>query len=187
MPSSRRVDLGQLRTIVAYTLRQELRSSKPRKKPGKSANPAVIINLFLYAFSGVLIAFVTGELSDLFTSTLLAASFVLAMEASFVLLEFPTLVTGPADFSFYASQPVSGPTYFAGKLIATLVVTLGFSLVFLVPYTAIRLIGGAPLLIVLAVCYAIVSAAMVATFSMVTSMLVAPRRATRLADAPSML
>lgn len=138
-----RINFPRMKEIIRFSLIRELRGSARDKK--KSSYRVLITLAVLYIFSGFMAGAMCVFITDPFTAAFISSTLFMVMAGSFILLEYPSLVTGPDDFFFYSTKPVSSATYFFGKLFSALAIVTILFLSFSIPYTVLFFIGRKPL------------------------------------------
>jgi hypothetical protein len=152
-------DIREITTIASYTILQETRGKQTNSK--KPSHRMFFSMLFLYLFSGASIGPIVSAMTNSFSASFLSASAFMVLIINFILIEFPSLVTGPEDFAFYSHLPVKSGTYFLAKIAAIGFFILSFSIVFSIPIVIIHLIAHRNIAIVLGIGYAIVTSGII--------------------------
>ncbi|MBN1698146.1 MAG: hypothetical protein JW881_11580 [Spirochaetales bacterium] len=134
------IDVSQVLTIIRYTFLQEIRHKKRITKTPSYAS--IITLLLMYGFSGMMCGTVCSRTADLYTAAFISSTFFMVLIANFILLEFPTLITGPQDFIFYSTKPVSSTTYFLSKIGLLFLFNILFFIAFSVPFGAVLFVNG---------------------------------------------
>ncbi len=153
------LDLAQLRWILQASLRQELRGT--RAVSGARRRPRGLISTFLtLGVSGLLAGLAFTGRAEPFAGAFLASSVLMLLVATFVVVEFATIVTGPDDLAFYAPLPVSPATYVAAKLAVVCVFALAAAAAFAMPAIALAAVGGEGIGGLVGLAWSLVSAAL---------------------------
>jgi len=146
----RKIDWYQARSIIINTLRQEIRPKSKLKKSSGFWSTAIMM-LFLGIFSAIVSRF----FSDAFTSAFFLVAPLMAFIGNFILIEFHVIATGPEDYNFFASRPVSDSTYLFSKLLSILILILLFSAIFFIPILIINIIKNAAPPVIIGYCYTV--------------------------------
>ena len=125
------IDIHQLFIITKFSLLREIRFKRSLNGK-KHSYRSFIYMLILYIFFGVMLGFFSSQLS-LYSAAFFSSALFMILIGNFILLEFHTLITGPEDFSFYSSLPVSSATYFYAKVLTVIAFAGIFSLCFSLP------------------------------------------------------
>jgi hypothetical protein len=120
------LDFHQLLTITKYSFLREIRYKQPRAGK-KTSYRTFIYLLFVYIFSGLMMGMFCSRL-DSYSAAFFSSALFTILIGNFILLEFPTLITGPEDYSFYSQLPVASTTYFFSKVLTVSLFVLVFSL-----------------------------------------------------------
>lgn len=121
------IDFHQLFIITKYSFLQEIRYKRSLKGKKRSYRTFIYM-LFVYIFSGLIMGSFCVRIGDSFSAAFYSSALFMVLIGNFILLEFPTLITGPEDFSVYSSLPVTSSTYFFAKVCTVLVFVCIFSL-----------------------------------------------------------
>ncbi|MBN2536493.1 MAG: hypothetical protein JXB88_26650 [Spirochaetales bacterium] len=121
------MDFHQLFTIIKFGFIQEIRYKHSHKGKNRSYRTFIYM-LIVYIFSGLMMGSFCARIGDSFSAAFFSSALFMILIGNFILLEFPTLITGPEDFSFYSSLPVTSSTYFFAKVFTMLLFVCIFSL-----------------------------------------------------------
>ncbi|MBN2441965.1 MAG: hypothetical protein JXJ04_11480, partial [Spirochaetales bacterium] len=125
------IDFHQLYIITKYSFLQEIRYKRSLK--GKKHSYRTFISmLFIYIFSGLMMGFLSAQI-NLYSAAFFSSALFMILIGNFILLEFPTLITGPEDFSAYSSLPITSSTYFYAKVLTVLIFVTIFSFCYSLP------------------------------------------------------
>ncbi len=138
----KRIDPGHVRTIARFTLAQELRSKRSSSK--KPSHRTLVSLLVMYVFAGFACGWFLSRLENPFSESFIASTFFMILTVNFIVMEFPTLVTGPEDYAYYVQFPVTPASYFLGKAVALCAIVLSLGIAFTVPVVMVHvLVAGA--------------------------------------------
>jgi hypothetical protein len=141
------LDFRQALEITRVSFQMEVRGK--RRGAGSGGRFRGLISLWLmYVLAGAFMGISVTPSSDPFTMGLIASTAILLLVGTFVVMEFSTIVTGPADLEFYSPLPVSPRTYVTAKIAVACMFAVCFFACFGAPFALITVLRGvAPVLI----------------------------------------
>jgi hypothetical protein len=159
-----RLDPVQARLILQASLRQELRGG--RGTSGLRGRLRGLFTTFLsYLMGGLLTGVALFSGAPPFGAAVFASSVLMLLVATFVVVDFSTIVTGPEDLAFYGALPVSPRTYVAAKLALLCLFALASSVVFALPLLVLGGLRGVPVGSLAAMVYALLASSVTAALA----------------------
>jgi ABC-2 type transport system permease protein len=127
-------DYEQWRALTGVALKLDLRSSSMgqtgHQHSRSSSNIAgqLIARFVIYILFGLMFGMQAAINKDVFFTGTVIITYVMAMVAMMVLVDFGAIIISPDDFAILGYQPISSSTYFISRLTNALIYSIALSL-----------------------------------------------------------